>query len=270
MRIYKLRLSLTLFCGLGLLLTGCASLEGGRVTVVGSRRVEYVFRDGPGPAVIFENGLGGRYDWWAKIFPEIAKTQRAFAYNRPGYGQSDTSAMDRDGRTIVEELRETLASLNIKPPYILVGHSAGGLYFQDFARRYPGDVIGLILVDSTHPLQMTGAGAVQNWPWWVRTVLPMLTPRVGMEELGKISRSGEEVLSLPPLDTDRIKTVILVASDPKNPDTPLAVHAQEMRKDFRRLYPNAEFVTVDGDHAIPLHSPQIVLAQIRKVIAFSR
>ncbi|WP_420846621.1 alpha/beta fold hydrolase [Methylocystis parvus] len=113
---------------------------------------------------MFENGLGGRLEWWSKILPDIATETTVFAYNRPGIGASAPATTPRDGVTIVEELRATLRAKGIAPPYVLVGHSIGGLYVQLYARRHSDEVAGLVLVDSTHPEQLSGAGARKKWP----------------------------------------------------------------------------------------------------------
>ena len=105
---------------------------------------------------------------WDKVISEVSKTKSVFAYNRPGIGNSVKTDKPRDAEQIVEELRSYLKELKIRPPYVLVGHSSGGLYMQLFARKYPSEVAGLVLVDSTHPLQMKGAGAPENWSWWTK------------------------------------------------------------------------------------------------------
>lgn len=244
---------------------GCSTLSGGKVSEIQNRKVDYVLSVSEKPIVVFENGLGGKYNWWAKIYPAIAKSHTAFAYNRPGYGDSDSVQTPRDAQTIVGELRMTLQSLGLKPPYVLVGHSVGGLYFQYFARRYPDEVKALLLVDSTHPLQMQGDGAIEKWPWWVRTIVNVVTSKTGHEELALVESSGQQVLALPALDTKKIKTVIMLASEPENPSNPLEKHAVEMRQDFHRLYPGAQFLTVKGDHAVPMHSPEVIVEQIQEL-----
>src|SRR5690349_853480 len=102
--------------------------------------------------VILEAGLGDTLDVWKDIQPRIADhCARTLAYTRAGYIGSDPAEDGpRDSATIVEELRGELAKRNLAPPYILVGHSLGGLYMQYFARNFPREVVGLVLVDSTH------------------------------------------------------------------------------------------------------------------------
>ena len=126
----------------------------------GRRQARLIVTAGQGtPAVVFEHGLGGTFDLWQKVFPEVAKVDTAFAYDRPGTGGSDRASTSRDGEQIVNELRVLLAAEGIGPPYVLVGLSLGGLYMQLFARRYPREVARLVLVDPTHPDQFNGAGA---------------------------------------------------------------------------------------------------------------
>jgi len=134
-----------------MLLPGCASLPNSTLQKIGDRNVEFALTRHDTSPVVFENGLGGRMEWWNKVLPEIANDTTTFAYNRPGYGNSDPVATPRDGLHIVDELRALLRDNGIKPPYILIGHSLGGLYMQLYARRYPDEVSALILVDSTHP-----------------------------------------------------------------------------------------------------------------------
>jgi pimeloyl-ACP methyl ester carboxylesterase len=107
---------------------------------------------GDGPVtVIFESGLGDAGDVWSAVQPSVAQDcARTVTYSRRGYGDAAAAAGPRDAERIVAELRDRLAEAGMSPPYVLVGHSLGGLYMQYFARRYPLEVAGLVLVDSTH------------------------------------------------------------------------------------------------------------------------
>lgn len=248
-----------------ILVAGCASLPNATTDQVDQRRVEYALSRNGSQAVIFENGLGGSMQWWRKVFPEIAKTTTVFAYNRPGYGNSDPVSTPRDGRHIVDELRSLLRSKGLNPPYVLVGHSLGGLYMQLFARRYPSEVEGLVLVDSTHPLQLKGAGSPENWPTWVRVVFSVATSAVAQEELTAIDPTGEEILGLPTFGNKPM--IILSALRPMKGTSALAKDGNEKRKDLARLYPDARQIWVDSDHGIPLENPESVIWAIREVLS---
>jgi len=246
------------------LLSGCVSLPNATTEEIDNRNVEYVLSRHGSTTVVFENGLAGPLDWWAKVLPEIAKTATAFAYNRPGYGESDPVSTPRDGQHIVDELRALLRRKGLSPPYILVGHSAGGLYMQYFARRYPDEVNALILVDSTHPDQFTGKGSREYWPGWFRVMFAILTSRVEKDEFNAMPATGASILALPPFTGKPV--IVLSAQKPMKVSNDLADYANEKRKDLARLYPGSRQVWVDSGHGIPIEKPEAVIAAIRDVM----
>lgn len=253
---------------MSLTLGACATIEGVTTSVIAERRVEYVVAGHGTPAVVFENGLGGRLEWWAKVLPEVAKETQVFAYNRPGIGASDNVSTPRDGDHIVEELRRNLRETRIAPPYVLVGHSLGGLYMQLYARRYPKEVAGLVLVDSTHPEQMKGAGARENWPAWANVAFKAALADAAQEELAAIPATGAAMLALPPFDGKPV--IVLSASGPMNETSELARDANAKRVDIARLHPGARQVWVDSGHGIPLERPEAVVAAIHEVLSIAR
>jgi len=102
------------------------------------------------PTVILESGMGGCSLDWSLVQPEISKHTKVISYDRSSFGWS-TGTMDRPTcQNYVHELRLLLNEMNLKPPYILVGHSYGGMMMRLFAAQHPEEVKGLILVDSTH------------------------------------------------------------------------------------------------------------------------
>lgn len=246
------------------MLNGCASLQGAQTERVDNRQVEYALVRHAGGTVIFENGLGGRLDWWAKVFPEISKEATAFAYNRPGYGNSDPVSSPRDGAHVVDELRSLLTSQRLNPPYVLVGHSVGGLYMQLFARRYPDEVSALILVDSTHPEQFKGKGSPEHWPGWFHLLFSLATSAVEKEEFKAIDATGETVLSLPPFTGKPV--IVLSAAEPMKASSELADDANAKRKQLAQLYPGAQQIWVDSGHGIPLDKPEAIISAIRQVL----
>ncbi len=104
-----------------------------------------------GPTVVFEAGLGNDLSTWAPVATSIAPFARVVLYDRPGLGLSQPMSRG-DGPVTADEvttrLHALLESADIPPPYILVGHSLGGLYMQMFARKYPHDVAGIVLLDA--------------------------------------------------------------------------------------------------------------------------
>jgi len=107
-----------------------------------------------GPPVVFEAGLGNDSTTWKSIAGPISGFARVVLYDRPGLGQSSpfkdkNAAVSAD--EVVAKLHALLTAADIRPPYILAGHSLGGLYMQMFARKYPKDVSGVVLLESSSP-----------------------------------------------------------------------------------------------------------------------
>ena len=111
-----------------------------------------------GPTVVLEAGMGSFSPNWYWVQHELAPTVRSVAYDRPGLGWSRRSRRPRDAQTIAGELRDALREAGIGPPYVLAGHSFGGLPVRAFADLYPELTAGLILVDASHPDQWV------RWP----------------------------------------------------------------------------------------------------------
>ena len=103
------------------------------------------------PAVILEAGFrlaSGRWRWTQRI---VRRTHKACSYDRAGIGRSDARPPSAGGATTERELHALLQAIGLPPPYVLAGHSAGGAHAADFARAYPDEVVGLVLVDSVSP-----------------------------------------------------------------------------------------------------------------------
>ena len=107
------------------------------------------------PTVILEAANGGMSAMWAPVQQEVAQTTRVCAYDRAGLGWSEPGSKPRDAKQVTSELHTLLANASIEGPYVLVGHSYGGLYVQMYADQYYEDVAGVVLVDSSHPEQFT-------------------------------------------------------------------------------------------------------------------
>ena len=251
---------------LTILVSGCASLPNQKIGVFDNRQIEYsLIRniDGPG-IVVFENGLNEEMNEWNKIIPEISRYATTFAYNRPGYGSSESAPTPRDGLHVIDELRLLLRSNVLEPPYVLVGHSLGGLYMQLFARRYPEEVAGLIIVDSTHPNQFKDKGSVENWPPWLSIAFRWYLSPTARAEFDLINATGDEVLSFPPFTGKPV--IVLSALRPMKEKSAIADDANEKRKDIARLYPGSKQVWVDSGHGIPDEKPESVIEAILEVL----
>lgn len=120
---------------------------------VGSFRMHIYCLGGGSPTVILEAGSGVPWYQWGPVQRAAAQYARVCSYDRAGYGLSELGPNPRTGKIIAEELQTLLRAAQIQPPYLLVGHSLGGMFIRVFEALYPEQVIGLILVDSVHEEQ---------------------------------------------------------------------------------------------------------------------
>lgn len=127
----------------------------GRLVDAGGYRLHLLVMgdDKPGPTVILDAGMVSFSSNWAWVQPEIAKVARVVAYDRAGLGWSDPGPEPRDAAQSASELQIALQKAGITGPYIVVGHSYGGLTARAFADMCPDDVVGMVLVDASHPDQ---------------------------------------------------------------------------------------------------------------------
>ena len=108
------------------------------------------------PTVVIEAGMGDwSTSWSSQVQPEVAKTTRVCAYDRAGLGWSDPGPLSRTAEHFAQELHALLQRASVPGPYVLVGHSLGGLTVRLFAREHRAEVAGVVLVDSMHPDQAT-------------------------------------------------------------------------------------------------------------------
>lgn len=125
----------------------------GRLVDIGGRRLHIHCRGPIAPArptIVLEAGLGESSLTWAGVAPALAERHRVCAYDRAGQGWSDPRSGEHSAAATVADLHTLLNAAGEPGPYLLVGHSLGGLYARLFAQRYPDEVAGLALLDPSH------------------------------------------------------------------------------------------------------------------------
>lgn len=134
----------------------------GRLVDVGGCRLHLQSAGSGAPTVVLEAGLGGMSSAWAWIQLETAKFNHVVSYDRAGLGWSEADSTPKTARQAAMHLRALLRSANTTPPYVLVGHSMGGLFIRIFADLFPKEVAGLVLVDASHPDQHRRSSAIET------------------------------------------------------------------------------------------------------------
>src|SRR5918993_5313980 len=195
----------------------------GQLVDVGGYRLHLACQGEGSPTVVMEAAIGETGLLWSLVQPGVAQRSRGCVYDRAGLGWSDPSPRPRTAALMVEELQALLATAEIPGPYVLVGHSFGGLLVRLYAARYPQEVAGLVLVDAAHEQQY------QRAPTEIRELLPQLEEqgRQQLEGLKALIVSGSldaGMLPIPPqLPAAAAETFrALVAAGPKHVETLLA------------------------------------------------
>ena len=123
----------------------------GELVFVSGRQMHLLCHGRGTPAVILESGLPGTSLGWASVIEDIASFARVCAYDRAGFAWSEAGPEPRTASNVASELRDLLRTAGVDPPFVLAGHSYGGVVVQSYASQFPDEVAGLVLVDAPHP-----------------------------------------------------------------------------------------------------------------------
>ncbi|MEP7091863.1 MAG: alpha/beta fold hydrolase [Nocardioidaceae bacterium] len=174
----------------------------GKTYQVNGHRLHLDCRGQGGPTVVLFNGLGEISASWARIAGPVSATSRVCAYDRAGQSWSEDAKAPQDGVTAAKDLHTLLAKAGETGPFVLVGHSTGGTYAMTYAARYPAQVAGMALLDSSSPYQLTKITAYPGQYAVMRrglALLPTLS-RLGLARLAPAPRlpapAGEQVRAL--------------------------------------------------------------------------
>lgn len=167
------------------------------------------------PTVVLEAGLGENSLSWSLVQPRLAQNMRVCSYDRPGLGWSDLINAPIQVDDVARNLHALLNNAGISPPYVLVGHSRGGIYVRAFHRLFPGETRGIVLVDSAHE-----QGPLHQYPhaaWAYRTQAVQMAiaepmSRIGLVRLMGIADADRRPSALP-VDVLAAKTAVQNRTD---------------------------------------------------------
>jgi pimeloyl-ACP methyl ester carboxylesterase len=163
-----------------------APVAGSRmIDVGGGRRLSILAVGSGGPTVVLEPGLGeSAREMARRIAPDVARTTTVVVYDRAGHGRSD--AEPAAGADAARDLHVLLERAHVPGPYVLAGHSLGGMFALSYAHRYPAEVGGIVLLDSMHPRQHNAFAGMDP----VLALVPTLA-RTGLASLLFDRRDGD-------------------------------------------------------------------------------
>ena len=153
----------------------------GQMVDVGGYRLHINCMGTGSPTVVIESGLGDwSASWSSWVQPQVAGTTRVCTYDRAGMGYSEPGPLPRTAARFADELHTLLQRAEIPGPYVLAGHSSGGLTVRVFAAAYPAEVVGVMLIDSVTPGPSAQADAPTSTGWLSIATLPA---RIGLMRL---------------------------------------------------------------------------------------
>ncbi|GGG11642.1 hypothetical protein GCM10010912_65100 [Paenibacillus albidus] len=230
---------------------------------------EYALSVKGSPAVILINGGGGPIEGWHKIFHELAKEFTILAYNRLGVGKSDKPTGPQHGTAVVTSLKQLLDDIELPPPYLLVGHSLGGLYANLFARYFPDQIAGVVLLEASHPLDLaindTQPALIRNLNRFLG-IFDALSPSKKWDEVHFVKETATQIEQAGPFPD---KPLFVVSGTNKPPLMPK--HALEIRSknqlDLVQLSKHGKQVLATRSGHFPQFSePDLVIQTIRDCI----
>jgi len=234
---------------------------------VEGRRVEAVIEGTGTPAVVFESGFNGSSPW-ELIQSQIAQKTATLRYQRAGLGRSDPGPDPRDAAQIAKELHALLSAKAVRPPYVLVGHSAGGMYVRVFAHMYPKEIAGLVLVDPGTEETYERVFAEKT----MEDVKKLGLPPAALAQWIAIPETNDEVRRASPLP--RVPTVVLTSTQPAGEypfqdDQAMQVWRREHDQLVART-PGAKHIVVENSNHGTIVKAPVVTEQILQMVAAAR
>ncbi len=232
--------------------------------------IEYIIAGQGSPTIVLINGAGGPIEGWFRVLEPLSALGTVFAYNRPGTGGSGKPVVPQTGEVIVGLLRALLLQTQLPPPYLLVGHSLGGLVVNLFARTFPAEVSGVVLLDATAPEDISVMARHQNG--LQRLAQRALGAIFGRDEQGEtehISRTVELIQRAGRFPT--VPLVVVTGGRPAmkwaTPTQALAARAEHQRR-LTTLSPRGkQLIASRSGHFPQLTEPEVVVEAVREVVS---
>jgi pimeloyl-ACP methyl ester carboxylesterase len=263
----------------------------GLVDIGDGRRLYLECRGEGSPTVILEAGAGNTASSWdsgelppgsrqTAVLPGVAAFTRVCAYDRlgaigeSGAARSDGATGPRDARAMVEDLHALLRAAAVPGPYVMAGHSFGGLVIRLYAATYPDDVVGLILVDAAHEDYYSAVQEVLTPEQWAAFVPPpdatgtdAAMERIDIDASTQEMREARGTTPLRPMPLIVLTHGLPWAWPEGYPVDELEAVWPPLQEDLAALVPDGRLIVAEqSGHFIPGDEPELVTAAIRAVV----
>jgi len=236
---------------------------------LGGRQLFFTCLGTGSPTVVIESGLGDTSESWPHIQSAVAQYTCVFTYDRAGMGQSDTPPHPRTCQDMVNDLAALLDGAQIVPPYILVGHSFGGLLVRLYASQNPEQVAGMVLVDASHEDRTEGFEKVLSNELIARNRAYLLDPSKNSEFVDRIPseqqvRDARRMFDFPLIVLTR---GLPDETDEVWPSAELQRVECELQREYLKLSPmSSQVIAEQSGHEIQKDQPEMVIEAIKKMI----
>jgi pimeloyl-ACP methyl ester carboxylesterase len=206
---------------------------------------------------------------WADVWPGVKSFTRVCVYDRAGLGKSDPGPTPRTSQRIVDELQGLLKIARVPGPYVLVGHSFGGLNVRLYAAEHPAQVAGLVLVEATHEDYPRREKSLRSLADRRRIETSLgLAPPAARSEYESLSVSAEQVKSAHALPD--VPIVVITAAHCCETEA-LTKAWMELQKDLVSRSPHARQVMADrSGHYVPFDQPELIVDALKEMVASVR
>jgi pimeloyl-ACP methyl ester carboxylesterase len=252
---------------------GAPSAADGPLVDIGGRRLYRADWGAGDPTVVFEAGLDDSGATWSGVIPAVASFTRVLSYDRPNTiaSASDPTPMPRTADDVVADLNTLLGSEAESGPYVLVGHSVGGLFARLYASRYPDQVAGLVLVDASHEEQELRRQEIVSPDLFAAEQQAVGANLEGID----LAASFEQMRAARAEAPLRDMPLVVLSAGQANPATfpagwPMEEEARlhhELQQDLAGLVPGGRLVVAEmSGHYVQQSQPDLVVAAIRAVV----
>jgi pimeloyl-ACP methyl ester carboxylesterase len=247
----------------------------GRLVAIGGGRSLFLRCVGSGaPSVVLEAGFDANAADWREVQPQLGRHTRTCSYDRAGIGSSVAPPGVRDARDEVGDLQRLVEHARIDPPYVLVGHSYGGLLARLYARAHATQVAGMVLVDAMGRDQTRRTLAI-----WPKTEAPALRRMIAAPVRDGVDLAAGEALGRRVQSLGDIPLAVVTAGKhdaewgrlPPRLARALDRQWTTMQDDLAGLSTNSlHVVALRSDHAVERGQPDVVLRAVLAVVRAAR
>ena len=229
-----------------------------------------------GPTVILDSGGGSSSSSWNIVQPEVAKFARVCSYDRPGLGRSDRKPKPYTSIDVMKDLHTLLEKSGVGKPYVMAGHSLGGMHIRLFAKLYPKDVAGMVFVDSFNEDELAPERSIippevkrQYPPEYFK---PYIVEDMDLETIAAQARANKWYGDIPVIVLTRAAPKKLKEDNEKELVPGQAEKSERRRIDLqndlaRRSTNSKHIIAEKSGHNVQLDQPELVVESIRQVIA---